>query len=366
MATKSEVVESSFRLGSGRYIQEEVATLLLGDEVLRLGCKKPFILAGKTAWSLAEKKIKASLKEKDIPLNYYIYEGFCNPDHCDRILASEAFRGCDCLVGVGGGNLMDATKLCAAKANLPVINIPTSSATCAAYTPLSVMYNDKFQTIGSQHHLKEVNCILVDMDILCRQPVRLLVSGVYDSLAKLIETTQRLDGKTEEEIDIGLRSSFVLSDFIYKRLLADLPAACESVRRGENTKAIYDTVYLTICVTGIISALARGSNQCSIAHKIYESTRVIFPSESKTWLHGELVAIGLLAQLYYNGEEETAKVFRSQMRSVGMPVTLAEIGIPDTDKTMETYYNEVASTPMMDGVSAEELQKLRRSLEEMR
>ena len=43
MATKSKVVEASFRLGVGRYIQEDGAVLRLADEIKLLHCKKPFI-----------------------------------------------------------------------------------------------------------------------------------------------------------------------------------------------------------------------------------------------------------------------------------------------------------------------------------
>lgn len=362
MATKSEVIESSFRLGSGRYIQESGAASRLGEEIVRLGCRHAFVIGGKTALSLLRETLEKSMADAKVSKTFYTYTGFCDPEHCDEIVHSEAFADCDVVVGVGGGNVMDATKLCAAKAGLPVINCPTSSATCAAYTPMSVMYNKRGQTIGTQHHLQEVNVILADMDVLCRQPVRLLVSGIYDSLAKLVETRQRLVGKTEDEIDIGLRTSFVLSNFIYDRLLSDLPAACEAVRKGENNKAIYDVVYLAICVTGVISGMARGSNQCAIAHKIYESTRVLFPEEAHDALHGELVAIGLLPQLAYNGDGHLVEVFRRQMQSVGMPITLPEVGLPCDEKTAETYYREVAGTPMMEGVSEEELARLRAAL----
>ena len=68
---------------------------------------------------------------------------------------------------------------------------------------------------------------------------------------------------------------------------------------------------LPIAITGLISGLARGSNQCAIAHKIYETTRILFPAESRPYLHGEIVALGLLPQLIYNGEAEKEKNFRN-------------------------------------------------------
>ncbi len=365
MATKSRVVEKSFRLGSGRYIQENGAITLLGEEIARLGCKKPFILGGRTALSITKDAMLKSLSDAGMESVVYEYVGFCNVDHCDRIVASQAFSDCDCVVGVGGGNLMDAAKLCAALSSRPVINVPTSSATCAAYTPLSVCYNEIGQTVGSKHLKEEVNVILADMDILCRQPVRLMLSGVYDSLAKLVETRQRLLGKTEDEVDIGLRSSFVLSEFIFDRLISDLPTAAEDVKAGRDSKAVYDTVYLTIAVTGVISGLARGSNQCAIAHKIYEATRTLYTEASKNSLHGEMVGIGLRAQMIYNGDADQEPEFTARMERLGVPTRLSQIGVPAGEETVENYYQNVVTSSAMTGTGDQEKALLRKVLAEI-
>lgn len=361
MATKSEIMESSFRLGTGRYIQEDGAILRLGEELSLLGVKKPFIIHGKTALSIAGAKIAASLQKAGISAHYFEYTAFCNPARAAELIQSPEFGTCDVVIGVGGGNAIDLSKLAAAMSGRPVVTIPTSSATCAAYTPLSVCYNDQNQTIGTTHHLREVSCVLVDMEILCHQPQRLLVSGVYDSLAKLIEIQQRLVGKDEEEIDIGLRSSFVMSEFLYQRLLENLPHACDGLKTGRNDKIIYDTVYLLIAVTGIISSLARGSNQSAIAHKIYETTRTLFPAEAHDYLHGELVGIGLIPQLIFNGENEKAAAFAAQMRSLGMPATLSEVGIPATPETAKAYTDMIEASSAMDGTTEEEVLLLRKA-----
>lgn len=359
MATKSKVVESSFRLGVGRYIQEDGACLRLAEEIGLLGCKKPFILHGRTAMEKAGEKIRKSLADKNMEACFYEYGEFCNPELCEKIAAREDFQSCDCVVGVGGGNVCDASKLIAALVGLPVITVPTSSATCAAYTPLSVMYNYDWQTVGSRHHIKEVNAVLVDMEILCAQPVRLLVSGIYDSLAKLIETNQRLLCMPEDEVDIGLRSSYVLSRFIYDELLKNLTAAVEDTANGRNTKVVYDTVYMLIAVTGIISSFARGSNQCAIAHKVYETARFVYPREAHDKLHGELVGIGLIPQLIYNGEPEAAEVFKAQMKKLGMPVTLGEAGIPTEPEKLEEFMSKIENSSAMDGTTPEEKQSFR-------
>ena len=74
-------------------------------------------------------------------------------------------EGYDVIVGVGGGVLMDFSKLCGYYAKLPVINLPTSSATCACYTPLSVRYTPEGRTVGSRHYDYEVDAVLADTEI---------------------------------------------------------------------------------------------------------------------------------------------------------------------------------------------------------
>ena len=365
MATKTKVVESSFRLGCGRYIQEDGAIRRIGEELARLGAHTPFILGGATALSLTAEAIENSLTEHGMEMNVYVYRDFCNPDHCEEIVHSLAFMDTDCVVGVGGGNVMDAAKLCAAMAGVPVINIPTSTATCAAYTPLSVMYNDRGQTIGTRHHTREVDAILADMEILCHQPTRLLVAGVYDSLAKLIELHQRLDGVSPDQIDIGLLSSFEMSKFLYERLLADLDQTVDDVANGRNTKRVYDTVYLILALTGVISGLARGSNQTAIAHKVYETTRTLFPEEAHDALHGELVALGLLVQLTYNQKPEQAELFRAQMRAHGMPTALSQAGLSADEQTLQAYYEKIVVSSAMNGTNDEEKARLKDALKQL-
>ena len=78
MATKSRIAESAFRLGVGRYIQEERAIARLGEEIVRLGKCRPFILGSKTALKLTKSLIESSLGEKHICGVFYKMAGLVN------------------------------------------------------------------------------------------------------------------------------------------------------------------------------------------------------------------------------------------------------------------------------------------------
>ena len=363
MATRSRVVETSFRFGSGRYVQESGAAKRLPAELTRLHATRPFIFGGKTALSLACPTVEAALQAADMPYSIHEYTGFCCVQTCEELMSTPAFAAADAVVGIGGGNVCDAAKYMAVKSDRPVILIPTSSATCACFTPLSVTYTKDFRRAGSFHHDREVNGVLADMDFLCQQPERLLAAGVYDAAAKLIEIEQRVRDIPEDEVDVGLNASYALSRHTYERMFALMPEAVKALEKQESSsKALYDLVYLAVAATGVISGMARGSNQCAVAHKIYDLSRELFPAPIKDFLHGEIVAIGLLAQLYYNGRADEIEAFAADMRSHGLPTSLPLIGIEPSEANKALLYDRLLASTAMAGTNEEEHERLTRAL----
>ncbi len=358
MAAKSTIIEPSFRIGCGRYLQSSGALSCVGEEAARLAAKRALIIGTKTPFALTAPALERSLTARGITADFYTHTGFCRESACRTIMESDAFRAADVIIGVGGGNVMDTAKYCAVRAGKPVINIPTTSATCAAYTPLSVLYTDEGRTVGTVHHPVEVNCVIADTAILCRQPARMLVSGVYDSLSKLYEIKQRLIGRTSDEVDIGLYTSYRLSEFMASLLESKLDAVLDDLREGRETKALSDVIYTLIATTAVISGMARGSNQSALAHQIYESLRTLFPREVYHFLHGELVAVGLIIQIAYNGTDDPA-AFRARMHALGLPVSLAEIGIPPSEENLALLYDALRTSAVMEDADGAELARLR-------
>ena len=362
MATKYSIKETSFRIGSGRYLQGSGILSDIADEVLRLGCKKPFVMGGKTALSLTREQIESSLAAKEMTANFYTYKGFCCKETCAELMDTDEFKSADVVIGVGGGNLMDAAKYCAVTSKKPVINVPTSAATCAAFTPLSVCYSKEGRSVGTTHHKTEVNCVIVDTAILCRQPVRLLLAGVYDSIAKIHELRQRMQGISVDDGDIGLYSSYHMSEFVDSFLTERLEACCADVKAGKDTKLLQDVCWVLIALTGVVSGLARGSNQTAIAHKVYESLRALFPAEVYPYLHGEMVGMGLIVQIAYNGEGDP-DAFRARMRELGMPTTLSDVGVAPTDENLTLLCNKVLASTAMAGTTEGEQARFKEAIQ---
>ncbi len=338
----------AFKFGCGRYLQEKDAIKKhLLTELRRFGSKALFI-SGKNGFKAAGEKIKDSLNDSGFEYELKIFESTPCFENADEFVNYAKENGFNIICGVGGGVLGDTAKLVASRADLPLIQIPTSSATCVAATPLSVLYDrETHATIGSVKLMTEADAVIVDLDIMINQPKRLFWAGVMDSMAKMIEITHRTKGKKDFEIPLGLEMAYDMSKTVYN-FFYEKQTSLSSALEGKNITFDFErAVFYAIAVTGIISGISKGSNQCAIAHKFYEQTRSFFYEETKDFVHGELVALGLVIQLAYNELDYQAMI--DLLDKMKLPTKMSGINLKICDETLETFVNELsASTAIMD------------------
>ena len=352
--------DPSFRIGCGRYVQKIGAVKSCGVEILRLG-RVPLIVAGKTAWQIAGASVSEGLAAENIDFSLEIYGGSCNAEAAEALAKKARAEGRDVIVGVGGGVIMDFAKLIARMAECPVANIPTSLATCAAYTPLSVCYTEDGRTVGTAHHQREVDLVIADSEILLREPPRLFLAGVFDAMAKLLEIRHWYHGE-DIPYPLGLDYAYTLAERSYEVLAKSTAACLRALETGEASECFERAVFTLICVTGVISGISRGSQQTALGHKFYETARALYPMQTRPYLHGELVGIGLLWQNAYNGAPERNEELLSFMRAYGLPHSPAAAGVPISDESLETFFEAIYSNPKMKN---EDGARLRATLEEL-
>ncbi|MBQ8310925.1 MAG: iron-containing alcohol dehydrogenase [Clostridia bacterium] len=351
--------EKSFRIGCGRYLQEVGILQSCGEEVMRVG-HAPLIVSGKTALQLTRQQIESSVRAQCPHYHIEEYRGTCNDENASVMVQLARRERLDVIIGVGGGVMMDFAKLIGRFASLPVINIPTSSATCAAYTPLSVRYTPDGCTVGSLHHEREVDAVLADPAIIATQPTRLLLSGVFDALAKFVEIKQRY--REGGDCPLGLDFAYEMSKYSF-RLLSEKTATCIADLQAGTVSADFESlVFTTIAATGVISGIARGSNQCALAHKFYEITRKLFNRQALPYLHGEIVGVGLLLQNRFNSETEKNGELLELMRRHGMPHRVTDVGVPCTEESFCEYYNRLRDSSAIDETNADECARLNAAL----
>ncbi len=331
----ADFVDIAYKTGAGRYIQEPGALAHLGAEVLRLGTKA-FLLSGVQAWEAVCDPVCKALEKTGVPFELHTFTSPGSYEAAARLAECARAAACDCVVGIGGGRIMDLAKAVAASCESPLIEVPTSIATCAAYTPLSVMYTEEggFAKIWRYEH--EINAVIADTSVLAAEPARLIASGMLDTIAKVheiahggvglssaAETAQRFAA-----FEMAKTNNALLDEFGQAAYDDAAAAQAAGAKYVNNPSAAIERIsFVNLALTGIVSSLTRGFHQTALAHKLYEGLRTYYPVEAAPYLHGELVAIGLLMQVAYNGEPERANELCALMRRMDMPCSLEEIGV---------------------------------------
>lgn len=208
------------KIGAGRYIQGYGAISCIGREAKNFG-RKAFIIGGEKAVEASLPSIEDSLNQSGINFNLKINKGFCSYENLGLFSNNAASSKADMIIGVGGGKCMDLTKAVAMKLNLPVVTIPTIAATCAAWTPFSVMYAQNGSPLGSLHHEREISCCIADTNIIANAPARTLASGIADSFAKSEEIANGVPELTLRNSDVSVYTSYrlakVIDEILYTR-----------------------------------------------------------------------------------------------------------------------------------------------------
>ena len=343
-------LDVAFKFGAGRYIQEPDALDIAGPEVKRFG-KKAFIIGGPTAIDLVKERLSKSLLSSDIAFEYEVYSGYTTREISEYYANYCTGNKFDVVIGTGGGRIMDLSKAIAHNANLPVVNIPTQAATCAAFTPMSVMYTKDGAvggTIGGNfYHDYEVSAVIVDENIMLYQPPRYAASGMLDAMAKYIEVQNGHSEMLFDNFNIELYTAYVLAEYTYKILEKNCLKIYNDIKNHQLTKEVHDFLFINFAITGIISGSSKALGQTALSHEMYYAARILFTQESLSYLHGEIVGTSLILQLYYNRSPERIPAFKEFMRTMNMPVTLSDLGIPETEENIKRIFEYLLTTPFV-------------------
>ena len=308
-----------------RYIQGPGAIGETGTQAARLG-KTAIIVGGSTALSLCGADICASLGASGVACHQEPFKGVSSHQEVSRLAAAAAAHGADLIIALGGGAAIDAGKAVSHELDLPVIVIPTTVATDAPCSALSVLYTD--EGVFDRYLLLRRNpdCVLVDTTLVAASPPRFLAAGMGDALAAFWESgTCARSGRTNA-FSGGKTPSLAmlaLSRLVYDTLRESGPQAMRAVERGMVTPALEAVVEATILMSGLCSENGGHAG----AHSIHNGFTSL--PATRGVLHGEKVAFGVLSQMVLEGRP-TAEIREVQefCVGVGLPITLAELNLP--------------------------------------
>jgi glycerol dehydrogenase len=322
----------------GKYIQGEGTLGQLIEWVNLLG-KNGLILASGTA----REKVLARYFD-DLTANSICVEPFhgeCSEKELIRLSRIISDRKVGVIVGMGGGKTIDAAKIAADRAGIPVIVVPTIASTDAPCSGCAILYTEEgiFHSVLYQKMNPQV--VLVDTRVIAEAPTRFLIAGMGDALATWFEA--RSCDRTQSANECGGYSTMTglnLAKLCYDTLLTYGPAAKVAAEKHIVTPALNRIVEANILLSGI----GFESSGLAAAHAIHNGLTAL--EETHAFYHGEKVAFGVLAglQLTDASPSESATVF-SFCEEIGLPTTLADIGLRNIDRNKLMKAAEKACAP---------------------
>jgi glycerol dehydrogenase len=273
-------------------------------------------------------------------LQFEPFEGLCTQAVSARLAEKAKAFAPDIVAGVGGGSAIDVAKAVSHKLATNLVIIPTVASNDAPCSALSVQYNENHILDRFLRLRRSPDLVLVDSKIISEAPVRFFAAGMGDALATWFEANT-FTKSSAVNMSGGLSTSAALA---LARLCYDtLMEYGESAKLAVEQKALTPAVEKVIEANILLSGLGFESAGLSSAHGIHEGL-VALP-ETKGMMHGELVTFGTIGLLVLENypREEIDRVIRFCI-SVGLPVTLAQLGISREGRTSIKRAAEVACT----------------------
>jgi glycerol dehydrogenase len=322
----------------GKYIQGVGALSELPSLVKLLG-RQGLILASPTASKEILPQSGMDLHAHSLPVDRFA--GECCEKELARVAAIIQENTVDVLVGMGGGKTIDTAKIAADRANIPVLVVPTIASTDAPCSGCAILYSEHgvFETVLYQK--SNPAAVLVDTGIIAKAPVRFLVAGMGDALATWFEAKSCSDTQSENECGgLSTLTGLNLAKLCYDTLLQYGATAKIGAERHIITPALEHIVEANILLSGI----GFESGGLASAHAIHNGLTAL--EETHAYYHGEKVAFGVLAGLHLTDAppDEAASVF-SFCEDVGLPTTLADIGLGNVDRNRLRLVAEKACAP---------------------
>ena len=283
-----------------------------------------FWIGGERATAAAAPYLPARYREARS--THAVFRGHCSEN---KVAALSAQAGAaEVIVGVGGGSALDTAKAVAARLNRPFVAIPTIAATCAAWTPLSVWYDDAGRALSFELFALGSHQVLVEPRLLLAAPAEYLRAGIGDTLAKWYEA--RVLCAREASLPLTARLGLETARQVRDVLLESGPTALADAAAGRLSAAFVDVIDAVIAGGGLVGGLGERYTRLAAAHSVHNGLTVL--PQTANVLHGAKVAYGILVQLALEGRDDELHELAAAYRPLALPRTLADLGVDAADK----------------------------------
>ncbi|MEL6319185.1 MAG: iron-containing alcohol dehydrogenase family protein [Cyanobacteria bacterium J06626_14] len=329
---------SPARVVRGRSVVGTVARTIadLGDRPLVIGGDRTLLAAAPflaPLWNAGLEHAEAS------------YGRDCSEEGLANLKQAVSDHQANLIIGVGGGKALDAAKLIAHELGLPIVTVPTSAATCAAWTALSNIYSEQGAFLYDVALSTCPDLLILDYDLIQLADRRTLVAGIGDALAKWYEASVSSGHLDQTLVIAAVQQARVLRDILFQK--------SQEAIANPGSQQWCDVVDASVLLAGVIGGLGGAQCRTVAAHAVHNGLTHLL--ESHGTLHGEKVAYGILVQLRLEEMiqgNQLAATARHQLlafyNTIGLPSSLHDLGLENVSLAKLEQAAKVACIPQSD------------------
>lgn len=314
-----------------------------GAEIARWG-SRPLIIIGDRSLATTQAHLQPILAASQLHIAQASYGADCCEASLKSLRKSAKEHKADVIIGIGGGKALDTAKLVAHHVQLPVVTIPTSAATCAAWTALSNVYSEAGAFLYDVALSRCPDLLILDYDLIQTAPQRTLVAGIGDAIAKWYEASVSSGHSQQTLIIAAVQQARVLRDILLQKSATALQQPGSEVWR--------EVVDATVLLAGVIGGIGGAQCRTVAAHAVHNGLTHICGRHS---IHGEKVAYGILVQLRLEemilGNQLAASARQQLLKfyaEIGLPQKLGDLGLANITLSELQTSAEIALAPNSD------------------
>jgi len=334
----------SLTVAPAQVLRGSQALELSGEAIARLGVR-PLIVGGDRTLAAQATPLQLVLEKQQLKASFASYSPDCSEASLASLREAVASHQADLIIGLGGGKALDTAKLLAHQCQLPIVTIPTSAATCAAWTGLSNIYSDQGAFLYDVTLLRCPDLLILDYGLIQTAPQRTLIAGIGDALAKWYEASVSSGSSPVTLIIAALQQARVLRDILFQK-------SAEALKEP-GSEAWREVVDATVLLAGVIGGLGGAQCRTVAAHAVHNGLTHLTAAHDV--LHGEKVAYGILVQLrleeMLQGNQLAASARQQLLKfyaEIGLPQTLDDLNLGNVTLAQLQQAAEIACNPNSD------------------
>jgi glycerol dehydrogenase len=314
----------------------------LGEYLGLLDAHRVAVLASGRRIRSSEDQIRRSLERSNLAHSFHEFGGESSLIEIETRVAEMGREQPEALVAFGGGKCIDTGKAVAFRLGVPLVVVPSLASNDAPCSASSVLYDLSGVVSGVEFYPDSPSLVVVDSEVVAAAPERFLVAGIGDAMATWYEAMAVAENPSGVSV-LGARPTIAaqtISEACARTLYDHGLNAVSAVRAGR----LDESLEMVIEANTLLSGLGFESGGLAAAHGVGLAFTQI-PEVHDSYLHGEMVAFGVVAQLAMQERETEATRVAEFFQHVGLPIHLGQLSLSGDDATLATLVSGVTSFP---------------------